>query len=67
MGLRLADGIDRTRFAEATGVDPVMVHWVRPVLAPLLKAGFLKIDATHLGATAGRPPSAHRQLERLIA
>jgi len=66
MGLRLAGGIDRARFAEATGVDPVTALG-EAKLAPLLKAGFLKVDATHLGATATGRQRLNAVLERLIA
>jgi oxygen-independent coproporphyrinogen-3 oxidase len=66
MGLRLVDGIDRMRFAEATGVDPVTALG-EARLAPLLKAGFLEIDATRLGATASGRQRLNAVLERLIA
>ena len=66
MGLRLAGGIDRARFAEMTGVDPVTALGDAK-LAPLLRAGFLKVDATHLGATAAGRQRLNAVLERLIA
>jgi putative oxygen-independent coproporphyrinogen III oxidase len=66
MGLRLADGIDRARFAETTGVDPVTALGDAR-LAPLLKAGFLEVDGTHLGATAAGRQRLNAVLERLIA
>ena len=66
MGLRLAEGIDRARFAEATGVDPVTALG-EARLAPLLKAGFLVIDARRLAATASGRQRLYAVLERLIA
>ena len=59
MGLRLADGIDRATFASVTGADPVEALG-EARLAPLVRAGFLEIDATHLRATRGRPPAPQR-------
>src|ERR1700704_2635783 len=55
MGLRLACGIDRALFASMTGAEPVAaLGWAR--LAPLVAAGYLEVDATHLKATAARRP-----------
>jgi oxygen-independent coproporphyrinogen-3 oxidase len=66
MGLRLADGIDRATFASVTGVDPVeAIDAAR--LEPLVRAGFLEVDATHLRATAEGRQRLNALLERLIA
>jgi len=66
MGLRLADGIDRTRFASITGHDPVAaVGEAR--LAPLMAAGLVALDATHLKATPAGRQRLNAVLERLIA
>jgi oxygen-independent coproporphyrinogen-3 oxidase len=66
MGLRLADGIDRATFASVTGVDPVeAVDAAR--LDPLVRAGFLEIDATHLRATPDGRQRLNALLERLVA
>jgi len=66
MGLRLADGIDRARFASITGHDPVAaVGEAR--LAPLMAAGLLAFDATHLKATPAGRQRLNAVLERLIA
>jgi coproporphyrinogen III oxidase-like Fe-S oxidoreductase len=66
MGLRLAGGIDRAGFAEVTGVDPVIALG-EAKLAPLLRAAFLEIDSTHIGATAAGRQRLNAVLERLIA
>jgi putative oxygen-independent coproporphyrinogen III oxidase len=66
MGLRLADGIDRATFASVTGADPVKAL-DESRLAPLVRAGFLEIDATHLRATAAGRQRLNALLERLIA
>ncbi len=66
MGLRLADGIDRAMFASVTGSDPVAaLDEVR--LAPLVKAGFLKIEPDRFRATASGRQRLNALLERLIA
>ncbi len=66
MGLRLADGIDRATFASVTGVDPVeAIDAAR--LDPLVRAGFLEVDATHLRATAEGRQRLNALLERLVA
>ena len=66
MGLRLCDGIDRRLFAEVAGADPVdSLDEAR--LAPLVAAGLLEVDATHLRATASGRPVLNAVLERLIA
>jgi len=66
MGLRLADGIDRATFASVTGVDPVeAIDAAR--LEPLVRAGFLEVDATHLRATAEGRQRLNALLERLVA
>ncbi|WP_295134187.1 radical SAM family heme chaperone HemW [uncultured Reyranella sp.] len=66
MGLRLADGIDRATFASVTGVDPVeAIDATR--LDPLVRAGFLEIDVTHLRATSEGRQRLNALLERLVA
>jgi oxygen-independent coproporphyrinogen-3 oxidase len=66
MGLRLADGIDRATFASVTGADPVEALDAAR-LEPLVRAGFLEIDATHLRATADGRQRLNALLERLVA
>jgi oxygen-independent coproporphyrinogen-3 oxidase len=66
MGLRLTDGIDRTVFAANTGVDPVEAVG-EASLAPLIRAGFLDVTPTRLGATAAGRQRLNAVLERLIA
>jgi putative oxygen-independent coproporphyrinogen III oxidase len=66
MGLRLAEGIDRAVFASMTGADPVAALGERR-LAPLVKAGYLEVDVTHLKATAAGRQRLNAVLERLIA
>jgi oxygen-independent coproporphyrinogen-3 oxidase len=66
MGLRLAEGIDRALFASTTGADPVTALGEQR-LAPLVTAGYLDIDATHLRATAAGRQRLNAVLERLIA
>jgi putative oxygen-independent coproporphyrinogen III oxidase len=66
MGLRLADGIDRALFASMTGADPVSALG-EARLAPLVAAGYLEVDATHLKATAAGRQRLNALLERLIA
>ena len=66
MGLRLAEGIDRTLFQSVAGADPVEALG-EARLAPLVAAGFLEIDATHLKATSAGRQRLNALLERLIA
>jgi len=66
MGLRLRDGIDRGLFAAVAGTDPVEALGMAK-LAPLVEAGFLEIDPTHLKATAAGRQRLNALLERLIA
>jgi len=66
MGLRLADGIDRALFASVAGADPVEALG-EAKLAPLVEAGFLEVDATHLIATPAGRQRLNSLLERLIA
>jgi putative oxygen-independent coproporphyrinogen III oxidase len=66
MGLRLADGIDRALFASITGAEPVAALG-EARLAPLVAAGYLEVDATHLKATAAGRQRLNALLERLIA
>ncbi len=66
MGLRLACGIDRALFASVTGAEPVAALG-EARLAPLVAAGYLEIDATHLKATAAGRQRLNALLERLIA
>ncbi|TAJ32892.1 MAG: coproporphyrinogen III oxidase [Reyranella sp.] len=66
MGLRLADGIDRATFASVAGADPVeAVGEAR--LRPLIAAGFLEVDPSHLRATPAGRQRLNAVLERLIA
>ena len=66
MGLRLADGIDRATFASVTGVDPVEALEAAR-LDPLVRAGFLEVDANHLRATSEGRQRLNALLERLVA
>ena len=66
MGLRLAEGIDRAMFASVTGADPVIALGERR-LAPLVKAGYLEVDTTHLRATSAGRQRLNAVLERLVA
>ena len=66
MGFRLADGIDRALFASVAGADPVEALG-EAKLAPLVEAGFLEVDRTHLKATAAGRQRLNVLLERLIA
>jgi oxygen-independent coproporphyrinogen-3 oxidase len=66
MGLRLAEGIDRTLFQSVAGADPVEALG-EARLAPLVAAGFLEIDKAHLKATAAGRQRLNALLERLIA
>jgi oxygen-independent coproporphyrinogen-3 oxidase len=66
MGLRLAEGIDRTLFETVAGADPVDALG-EARLAPLVEAGFLTVDATHLTATSAGRQRLNAVLERLIA
>jgi oxygen-independent coproporphyrinogen-3 oxidase len=66
MGLRLAEGIDRTLFQSVAGADPVEALG-EAKLAPLVAAGFLEIDPAHLKATAAGRQRLNALLERLIA
>jgi oxygen-independent coproporphyrinogen-3 oxidase len=66
MGLRLAEGIDRTLFQSVAGADPVEALG-KAKLAPLVAAGFLEITPTHLRATPAGRQRLNALLERLIA
>ncbi len=66
MGLRLNSGIDRTLFASLVGADPVEAVG-EAALAPLVRAGFLDVTATHLIATNAGRQRLNAVLERLIA
>jgi oxygen-independent coproporphyrinogen-3 oxidase len=66
MGLRLTEGIDRAAFARTTGADPVTALG-EARLAPLVRAGCLDVDASHLRATAAGRQRLNAVLERLIA
>jgi oxygen-independent coproporphyrinogen-3 oxidase len=66
MGLRLTEGIDRTRFAAQTGVDPVAALGGHG-LERLIAAGYLNVDAHRLAATASGRQRLNAVLERLIA
>ena len=66
MGLRLADGIDRALFASVAGADPVTALG-EARLAPLVEAGFIEVDETHLAATPAGRQRLNAVLERLVA
>jgi oxygen-independent coproporphyrinogen-3 oxidase len=66
MGLRLADGIDRARFAALTGIDPVAALG-QDRLEPLIAGGYLEVDTCRLTATSGGRQRLNAVLERLIA
>ncbi|MCW5732504.1 MAG: coproporphyrinogen III oxidase [Enhydrobacter sp.] len=66
VGLRLTDGIDRALFASVTGADPVEALG-EAKLAPLVRAGFVEVDATRLAATPAGRQRLNALLERLIA
>jgi putative oxygen-independent coproporphyrinogen III oxidase len=66
MGLRLREGIDRALFASVAGADPVEALG-EAKLAPLLAAGFLEVQPTHLKATPAGRQRLNALLERLIA
>jgi putative oxygen-independent coproporphyrinogen III oxidase len=66
MGLRLTEGIDRTLFQSVAGADPVEALG-EARLAPLVEAGFLEVQPTHLKATASGRQRLNALLERLIA
>lgn len=66
MGLRLADGIDRSLFASMTGVDPVSTLDERR-LASLVAAGYLEVDPTRLRATSAGRQRLNAVLARLVA
>ncbi len=66
MGLRLAYGIDRMQFACTTGADPV-TSLGEARLDPLVAAGYLEVDATHLKATAAGRQRLNAVLKHLIA
>ena len=66
MGLRLAEGIDRTLFQSVAGADPVEALG-EAKLAPLVAACFLEITPTHLKATPAGRQRLNALLERLIA
>lgn len=62
MGLRLAEGIDRSRFRAETGDDfKAMVDATR--LADLVAGGFLELDETSLRAT----PAGRQRLNAVLA
>jgi coproporphyrinogen III oxidase-like Fe-S oxidoreductase len=66
MGLRLVEGIDRATFAAVAGADPVEALG-EGRLVPLVEAGFLEVDPTHLKATPAGRQRLNGVLERLIA
>lgn len=65
MGLRLSDGIERAAFVAVTGCDPVEAVG-EPRLAPLVKAGFIEIDGSHLRATSAGRQRLNALVERLV-
>ena len=66
MGLRLSEGIERAQFAAVAGSDPVAALGEQK-LAPLVQAGFLEVDGTHLKATPAGRQRLNALLERLVA
>jgi oxygen-independent coproporphyrinogen-3 oxidase len=62
MGLRLADGISRTRFRERLGLD-LEAALDRDRMAPLIEAGFLELDPERLVAT----PAGRQRLNAVLA
>lgn len=66
MGLRLADGIDRTLFAAVAGADPVEAL-DKSALDPLVEGGFLEVSPARLKATAAGRQRLNAVLERLMA
>jgi len=66
MGLRLADGIDRTLFAAVAGADPIEVLG-KAALDPMVEGGFLEVSPARLKATAAGRQRLNAVLERLIA
>ena len=66
LGLRLAEGIDRARFAARTGVDPLACVDARAV-AELSAAGFIAVDAATLRATPAGRLRLNAVLARLLA
>jgi oxygen-independent coproporphyrinogen-3 oxidase len=66
MGLRLADGIDRTLFAAVAGTDPVEAL-DEAALARMIEGGFLEVSPARLKATAAGRQRLNAVLERLVA
>jgi putative oxygen-independent coproporphyrinogen III oxidase len=66
MGLRLSEGIERAQFTSVAGSDPVVALGEQKI-APLVQAGFLDVDATHLKATPAGRQRLNALLERLVA
>ena len=66
MGLRLADGIDRTLFAAVAGTDPDEAL-DEAALARMIEGGFLEVSPARLKATAAGRQRLNAVLERLVA
>jgi putative oxygen-independent coproporphyrinogen III oxidase len=66
MGLRLAEGVHRTRFVEEVGM-PIEAALDRDALARLVDGGFLELDATGLRATAEGRQRLNAVLGALLA
>jgi oxygen-independent coproporphyrinogen-3 oxidase len=66
MGLRLAEGIDRTRFRAATG-NEIETALDSARLADLAEGGFVILDAERLRATAAGRQRLNTVLAALLA
>jgi putative oxygen-independent coproporphyrinogen III oxidase len=64
MGLRLADGISRTRLEELAGRG--IEEMFGTALARLIDGGFINLDDAHLGATAAGRQRLNAVLDRLL-
>jgi putative oxygen-independent coproporphyrinogen III oxidase len=65
MGLRLAEGVSRTRFRERLGLD-LEATLDRDRMALLIEAGFLELDSERLVATAAGRQRLNAVLARLL-
>jgi putative oxygen-independent coproporphyrinogen III oxidase len=65
MGLRLAEGVSRTRFRERLGHD-LEATLDRDRMASLIEAGFLELDSERLVATAAGRQRLNAVLARLL-
>jgi oxygen-independent coproporphyrinogen-3 oxidase len=65
MGLRLAEGVSRTRFRERLGLD-LQAALDRDRMASLIEAGFLELDDRRLVATSEGRQRLNAVLARLL-